>query len=141
MKGQHGQDPEEGASVAPEDRGAPGGGRRDGPGSSECFILRALGSHRGQCMGKGQSSREVGAGQEQWEPWATQSHPTSCWEPRWEPRALLATFIKEIWAMGAPGWGFIEKPGFPHPAAAESGARAWAGAPESQPLPAAGAGS
>lgn len=115
------QDPEEGAGVAPEDKGAQGGQRRAGLGGSENFIPRALGSHRGWCTGERavQQGREVGQEpRQQWapEPRAGSSpNPISCREAGQEPRARLPTFTKEIWAMGAPGRGFCREIRSPPP--------------------------
>ena len=121
VKGQRGQDPEEGAGVAPEDQGTQGGQRRAGPGGSENSIPRALGSHRGGAQGKGQVQQGREAGQEPRqqgapEPRAGSSpNPVSCREARQEPRAQLPTFTKEIWAMGAPGRGFCREIRSPPP--------------------------
>lgn len=129
VKGRHGQDPEEGAGVAPEDKGAQGGQRRAGLGGSESFIPRALGSHRGWCTGERavQQGREVG--QEPGEQWAPEpragSSPTQ--SPAGKPgRNLGLDFPPSQKKSGpwVPRVGVsIERSGLPHPAAAESEAR------------------
>lgn len=141
------QDPEDGAGVAPEDQATRGGShRRAEPGGSENHILRALGTHRGWCPGKGSPAGRGGGQRATPRPRAGSSPtrpPILLLGTQTEPRARLPTFAKEIWAMGAPGWGFfcreIRSP--LRPAAAESGARAGGGRAKSQPLPAAWAGS
>lgn len=133
VKGQHGQDPEEGAGIAPEDKGVQGGQRRAGLGGSENFIPRALGSHRGWCTGERavQQGREVG--QEPGEQWAPEpragSSPTQ--SPAGKPgRNLGRDFPPSQKKSGpwVPRVGVsVERSGLPHPAAAESEARGGGG--------------
>lgn len=100
--------------------GAGGGSQESRARRQQSHVLRALGTHRGWCPGEGQSSRG-GEGRQHTAPGPradSSPTPSSCWEPRQEPGARLPTFAKEIWAMGAPGWGFfVEKSGLPphHP--------------------------
>lgn len=76
------------------------------------------------------------------EPRATAASPQPAAGAQAGAQGPTPTFAKEIWAMGAPGWGFCREIRFPPLCSAESGAQGGGGGGgKSQPLPAAWAGS
>lgn len=110
--------------MAPEDQRTRGGGGWGvtGEQGQEAAEPRAAGTGDPQrVVPRGRAVQPGGEGRQHTAPGPradSSPTPSSCWEPRQEPGARLPTFAKEIWAMGAPGWGFfVEKSGLPphHP--------------------------